>query len=89
MALLAPEATEPVTSKVRNDIAAVARLRRKLEKVAPGPVTCCCEAGPCGYALQRRLTHGRVGCEVIAPALAPRKPGERHAVELGSPPGPI
>ena len=65
MALLAPEATEPVTSKVRNDIAAVARLRRKLEKVAPGPVTCCCEAGPCGYALQRRLTHGRVGCEVI------------------------
>ena len=58
-------------------------------KVAPGPVTCCCEAGPCGHALQRRLTHGRVGCEVIAPALAPRKPGERHAVELGSPPGPI
>ena len=32
MALLAPEATEPVTWKVRNDIAAVARLRRKLER---------------------------------------------------------
>ena len=77
VALLAPEATEPVTWKVRNDIAAVGRLRRKLEKVAPGPVACCYEAGPCGYALQRQLTHGRVSCEVIAPALVPRKPGER------------
>ena len=77
VALLAPDATEPVTWKVRNDTAAVGRLRRKLEKVAPGPVACCYEAGPCGYALQRQLTRGRVECEVIAPALVPRKPGER------------
>ena len=40
VALLAPDATEPVTWKVRNDAAAVDRLRRKLEKVAPGPVAC-------------------------------------------------
>ena len=77
VALLAPEATEPVIWKVRNDIAAVERLRRKLEKAAPGPVACCYEAGPCGYVLQRQLTRGRVDCEVIAPALVPRKPGER------------
>jgi len=77
VALLAPEATEPVIWKVRNDIAAVERLRRKLEKAAPGPVACCYEAGPCGYALQRQLTRGRVDCEVTAPALVPRKPGER------------
>jgi transposase len=32
---------------------------------------------PCGYALQRQLTTRRVGCQVIAPALIPRKPGER------------
>ena len=53
------------------------RLRRKLDKAAPGPIAFCYEAGPCGYALQRRLKRGRVRCEVIAPALVPRKPGER------------
>ena len=37
----------------------------------------CYEAGPCGYALQRQLTKGRVSCVVIAPALMPRKPGDR------------
>ena len=35
------------------------------------------EAGPCGYALQRQVTTARVSCDVIAPALIPRKPGER------------
>ena len=50
------------------------RLRRKLERVSPGPVACCYEAGPCGYALQRQLEGGRVRCEVIAPALVPRSP---------------
>ena len=77
VALLVPEATEPVTWKVRNEAVAVERLRRKLEKVAPGPVACCYEAGPCGYALQRQLDQGRICCEVIAPALVPRKPGDR------------
>ncbi len=77
VALLAPGATEPVTWRVRNEAVPVERLRRKLEKVAPDPVACCYEAGPCGYALQRQLDRGRVGCEVIAPALVPRKPGER------------
>ncbi len=37
----------------------------------------CYEAGPCGYALQRQMTTSRVNCQVIAPALIPRKPGER------------
>jgi hypothetical protein len=35
------------------------------------------EAGPCGYALQRQLTTPRVSGDVVAPALIPRKPGER------------
>ena len=67
----------PVTWKVQNEARAVERLRRKLEKAAAGPVACCYEAGPCGYALQRQLERGRVQCQVIAPALVPRKPGER------------
>lgn len=60
-----------------NEPNAVKRLVRKLERDAPGPVRMCYEAGPCGYALQRQVTTARVSCQVIAPALIPRKPGER------------
>src|ERR671918_3021443 len=67
----------PVAWTVPNEPNAVRRLVRKLEKDAPGPVRACYEAGPCGYALQRRMTTARVSCQVIAPALVPRKPGER------------
>jgi transposase len=35
------------------------------------------EAGPCGYALQRRLAAKGFECMVCAPSLIPRKPGER------------
>ncbi len=56
---------------------AVRRMVRKLERDAPGPVQVFYEAGPCGYALQRQMTTDRIACDVIAPALMPRKPGER------------
>ena len=36
VALLAPDASAPVTWKVQNEARAVERLRRKLEKAAPG-----------------------------------------------------
>lgn len=42
-----------------------------------GPVRIFYEAGPCGYALQRQVTSARVTCNVVAPSLIPRKPGER------------
>lgn len=77
VAVLSPDAAEPTIWTVRNEGRAVNRLRRRLEKDAPGPIACCYEAGPCGYALQRQLERGRVRCDVIAPALVPRKPGER------------
>jgi transposase len=67
----------PVTWTVPNEPNAVRRLVRKLERDARGTVRACYEAGPCGYALQRQLTTARVSCQVIAPALVPRKPGER------------
>jgi transposase len=67
----------PVSWTVPNEPNAVRRLVRKLERDAPGPVRACYEAGPCGYALQRQMTTARVSCQVIAPALVPRKPGER------------
>jgi transposase len=40
-------------------------------------VQCCYEAGPCGFELQRFLTHRHLACDVIAPALIPRRPGAR------------
>jgi transposase len=77
VAMLVGEQTTPVTWTVANEPNAVRRLVRTLERQAPGPVLACYEAGPGGYALQRRLTTPRVRCQVIAPALIPRKPGER------------
>jgi transposase len=77
IAMLVGAGQTPVTWTVPNDPQAVKRLVRKLEREAPGPVRVCYEAGPCGYALQRQATTARVSCQVIAPALIPRKPGER------------
>jgi transposase len=67
----------PVTWQVPNEPQAVRRLARKLEREAEGVVRICYEAGPCGFALQRQLTSDRLQCQVIAPTLIPRKPGDR------------
>jgi transposase len=46
------------------------------------------EAGPCGYGLYRYLTGKGLACQVVAPSLMPKKPGDkvktdrRDAVEL-------
>ena len=65
--------------EIANEEGAIRKLVRKLERDACGrEVRICYEAGTCGYTLQRRLeASGRVVCEVIAPSLIPRKPGER------------
>jgi transposase len=77
IAMLVGDQATPVTWTVPNEPNAIRRLVRKLERDASGPVSVCYEAGPCGYALQRQMTTPRVTCQVIAPALIPRKPGER------------
>jgi transposase len=55
----------------------VKRLIRRLKQLAPGELRCCYEAGSCGFVLQRLFTEAGVHCDVIAPSLIPRKPGER------------
>jgi transposase len=77
IAMLIGNERTPVTWTVPNEPNAVRRLVRKLEREAPGPVRMCYEAGPCGDALQRQVATARVSCQVIAPSLIPRKPGER------------
>ena len=77
VAMLIGNEKTPVTWQLANEPNAVRRLVRKLEREAPGPVQVFYEAGPCGYALQRQVATSRVSCDVVAPALIPRKPGER------------
>jgi transposase len=64
-------ALHPLTSETAMILRFVERLRRQ------GPVQCCYEAGPCGFELQRALVSHQVPCDVIAPALIPRRPGDR------------
>lgn len=51
---------------------AVRRLKAHGRKVG-----CVYEAGPCGYEPQRVLASRGVSCEVAAPSLIPRRPGDR------------
>jgi transposase len=77
VAVLRPGKSEPDEFTVENNERSIRSLVRGLEKGARGQIRVCYEAGPCGYALQRRLNSDRIACDVIAPSLIPRKPGER------------
>jgi transposase len=73
-AVLLPEQSTPALHTLPSDSPTILRFVRRLgvERVA-----CCYEAGPCGFELQRALTSHGVACAVIAPALIPRRPGDR------------
>ena len=77
VAMLVPGETRPVQWQTSNDVAAVRRMVRKLQRSAVGDLQLCYEAGPCGYAVQRAIRALEVSCIVVAPSLIPRKPGER------------
>ena len=63
------------------------RLIRRLQGKA-GPLRFVYEAGPSGYGLYRYLTGKGLACDVVAPSLIPRRPGDkvktdrRDALEL-------
>lgn len=73
--ILGPRATEPELRQIPNEPRHLRRLFTRLQR--EGPVATCYEAGPSGYDLYRQLTALGVPCQVMAPALTPRKPGER------------
>jgi transposase len=54
-------------------------LRRLVKKVASNgeSVAFCYEAGPCGYDVYRQLIALGQRCDVVAPSLIPKKPGDR------------
>jgi transposase len=64
--------------EIANTPKAVAKLVERLSRAFGGEVLLFCyEAGPCGYGLYRQLLALGQGCQVVAPSLIPRKPGER------------
>jgi transposase len=74
-AILFPGTRQPGIHQLAPDLPTIRRFVRRVQR--HGPVHCCYEAGPCGFELQRALTADGVPCEVIAPALIPRRAGDR------------
>ena len=64
--------------EIANRPKAIAKLAARLHQEFDGEVLLFCyEAGPCGYTLYRQLLSLGHDCQVVAPSLIPKKPGER------------
>ena len=74
-AVLLPSQRTPALQSMPSDTATIVRFVERLRRQSA--VRCCYEAGPCGFELQRALTAHEVPCDVIAPALIPRRAGDR------------
>lgn len=71
------EAAE-VRGEIANKPNKIAKLVERLNKEFDGEVLLFCyEAGPCGYGLYRQLLALGHDCQVVAPSLIPKKPGDR------------
>jgi len=70
---------EPRVERLPGDLNAVRRMFRRLSK--QGTPRSCYEASGAGYVLQRCLEHDGFHCEVIAPSLVPKKPGDRRKTD--------
>lgn len=74
-AVLLPGHRTPALHTLSSETPTIVRFIERLQ--GRGPIHCCYEAGPCGFAVQRALATRAVPCEVIAPALIPRRAGDR------------
>ena len=75
-AVLLPGQRTAALHTLTSDSATILRFVKRLQREV-GAVRCCYEAGPCGFELQRAMTAEGIRCEVIAPALIPRRAGDR------------
>lgn len=73
--VLRPDGVVPDFRMIDNTPAALRKLVGKMGP--PEELVACYEAGPTGYDTYRLLTSLGVRCDVIAPALIPRRPGQR------------
>jgi len=70
----APESRSEIANKPKR----VAKLVERLNQEFEGEVLLFCyEAGPCGYGIYRQLLGLGHDCQVVAPSLIPKKPGDR------------
>ena len=74
-AVLPPDAKTPATHPVSSDLPASGRFVARLQD--SGPVRCCYEAGPCGFALQRFLTAHGIACGAVGDPV-PRRRADPH-----------
>lgn len=72
--ILRPDGVEPDVRNTRNTPEALRKLVTPMDRAS---LFACYEAGPTGYDTYRVLERLGVRCEVIAPALIPRRAGQR------------
>jgi transposase len=78
-AILHADSQAPEVVKLSGDLMQIRRLFRRIAD--QGPVRACYEASGAGFVLQRVLSQDGFHCEVIAPSLIPRKPGDRRKTD--------
>lgn len=78
-AILEGDEAQGEVVRLANELNKVRRLFRRL--ASRGPVRSCYEASGVGFVLQRRLSDDGFACEVVAPSLIPRKPGDRRKTD--------
>ena len=78
-AILEGDAAECEVLRLSADLMQVRRLFRRLSE--RGTVRACYEASGSGYVLQRVLSEDGFFCEVVAPSMIPRMPGDRRKTD--------
>ena len=78
-AVLYGESNDPEVVRMKSDLNVVRKFFRRLSD--RGAPRSCYEASGAGYVLKRVLDHDGFHCEVIAPSLIPRKPGDRRKTD--------
>lgn len=78
VAVALPNGRDPMfRGEIANTEKALSKLVRRLVQAYGRAISFCYEAGPTGYGLYRWLVGQKCHCEVVAPSLLPRMPGER------------
>ena len=75
--VILPGSSEFLEWEIENTPTAIRKLASSLKRRAPDVIHACYEAGPAGFVLKRKLEALGAPCDVIAPSLVPRKPGEK------------
>ena len=78
-AILEGEVGQPEVVQLSGDLMQVRKLFRRLSD--RGAVRACYEASGAGFVLQRVLSRDGFHCEVVAPSLIPRRPGDRRKTD--------